>query len=459
MPDVLWFRRDLRLNDHPALQQAAAGDGQVVGLFVVDRVLWEPAGPVRRAALLDALTTLQSDLGGRLVLRHGDPVQVVADLAREVGAGSVHVSADIGPYGTRRDAAVEAALVADGRRLVRTGSAYAVTPGRVRKPDGSAYRIFTPFYKAWLRHGWRSPAGPPAADLEWLAADGEPWPVRPDLDGTLLPPVGEDAALQHWTELLAHGVVDRYPTGRDRPDLDGTTQLSAALRWGTVHPRTLLADLGDGRGADALRRQLAWREFMADVLHHHPQAARVDLNATAHVDTDSGPAADGRFAAWAEGRTGYPFVDAGMRQLRSEGWMHNRLRMVTASFLVKDLHVDWRRGARHFLRWLRDGDLASNQLGWQWVAGTGSDAAPYVRVFNPVTQGLRFDPDGVYVRRHVAELSGLAGASSHEPWAAPGGLPRGYPARIVDHAVERAEALRRHEAATAAWRRARQPAD
>ena len=258
------------------------------------------------------------------------------------------------------------------------------------------------------------------------------------------------AALDRWHSFLSGGALDRYAEQRDRPDLAGTSGLGAALRWGEVHPRTLLADLGDCAGHEVFRRELAWREFYADVLHHQPGSARCSLRTElADIEVDQGPAADERFDAWAEGRTGFPFVDAGMRQLRAEGWMHNRVRMVTASFLVKDLHVDWTRGARHFMHWLRDGDLASNQHGWQWVAGTGTDAAPYFRVFNPVAQGLRYDPDGDYVRRYVPELAAVSGATAHEPWTLPGGPPDDYPDRIVDHATERDSALARYSAVRA----------
>jgi deoxyribodipyrimidine photo-lyase len=218
-----------------------------------------------------------------------------------------------------------------------------------------------------------------------------------------------------------------------------------ALRWGQVHPRTLLAELNDSRAHDVYRRELCWREFYADVLFHVPQSARQSLKPTMHaMRTDNGPTADARFAAWTEGRTGYPFVDAGMRQLLAEGWIHNRVRMVVASFLVKDLHLDWQRGASHFMQWLRDGDIASNQHGWQWTAGTGTDAAPYFRVFNPVTQGIKFDPNGDYVRKYIPELAQLPGASAHTPWDAPL-LADKYPERIVDHSVERNEALARLE--------------
>ncbi len=447
-PAVHWFRRDLRVCDNPALLKAAeAGSGDVLGLFVIDPLLWDASGPVRRAYLARSLSSLNDALGGRLIVRSGDPRSVVPHVASEIRASSVHVAADFGPYGARRDAALASAL---GKAFVRTGSPYAVAPGRIRKDDGTPYRVYTPFYRAWRQHGWRGPAEPPPGSISWVtSAAGEALPAAPDLGALELPPAGEAAALGRWAT-FARESLDAYAEARDRPDLVGTSGLSAALKWGEIHPRTLLADLGDSRGHEIFRKELAWREFYADVLHHEPSSARRALRRElAGIETDEGEQADAAFDAWAAGRTGFPFVDAGMRQLLAEGWMHNRVRMVAASFLVKDLHLDWTRGAAHFMHWLRDGDLASNQHGWQWVAGTGTDAAPYFRVFNPVTQGLTFDPEGDYVRRYVPELAELPGASAHEPWRQPQGLPAGYPDRLVDHSDERQEALARYAAVKA----------
>jgi deoxyribodipyrimidine photo-lyase len=264
-------------------------------------------------------------------------------------------------------------------------------------------------------------------------------PAAPVPDGLRLPTAGEDAALRRWRAFRDRALAG-YATGRNRPDLAGTSQMSTALKFGEVHPRTLLADLDPERDS-AYVKELAWREFYADVLFHRPETARTYLRAEYARMRYAAP--DEHFTAWCAGRTGFPFVDAGMRQLQAEGWVHNRVRMVVASFLVKDLHVEWQHGARHFLRWLRDGDLASNQHGWQWVAGCGTDPAPYFRVFNPVAQGERFDPDGDYVRRYVPELRHLPGAAVHQPWAAGNGYAHGYPERIVDHAAERTEALAR----------------
>ncbi|NHC14620.1 cryptochrome/photolyase family protein [Motilibacter deserti] len=442
---VMWFRRDLRLRDNPALR-AALSAGPAIALFVVDPALWGPAGAPRRAWLSRSLRALDAALDGRLVVRHGDPAEVVPAVAREAAAGSVHVAADFGVLGRRRDAGVEEALRGLDVPLVRTGSPYAVAPGTVLTKQGEPFRVFTPFSRAWAREGWPPPVHAPRAP-RWVELPSDGVPAEPELDGMQLPEAGEEAALARWRRWRERG-LGAYADSRNRPDLDGTSSLSAHLKYGEVHPRTLLADLAKhpGESADRFRTELCWRDFYADVLWHAPHTARAPLNQqVGAIRYDTGPAADAAFAAWAQGRTGYPIVDAGMRQLRAVGWVHNRVRMIVASFLVKDLHVDWLRGARHFMHWLRDGDLASNNGGWQWVAGTGTDAAPYFRVFNPVTQGKSFDPDGEYVRRYVPELRGVAGGAVHEPWLLPGGLPAGYPERVVDHGEARAEALRRYE--------------
>jgi deoxyribodipyrimidine photo-lyase len=444
-PAVLWFRRDLRLGDHPALEAAVAagGDDGVVPLFVVDPALWAPSGDPRRAFLVGCLQALDEDLAGTLLVRRGDPADEVLAVARHHGAQAVFVSADFGPYGRRRDEAVGTALRGDGRRLVARGSPYAVDPGTLLKANGEAFKVYTPFSKAWQAHGWERPATPARArfvrDLK-----GSGIPPAPSTAATVLP-AGEAAGLALLDDFL-DGPVQAYADQRNRPDRPGTSRLSVHLKYGTVHPRTVLARLGRTKGESTFRREVCWREFYADVLWHRPDTARGAFNpAMAPMQVDEGPEADRRFEAWAEGRTGYPLVDAGMRQLKAEAFMHNRVRMVVASFLVKDLHLDWTRGARLFLQRLQDGDLASNHHGWQWVAGTGTDPAPYFRVFNPVSQSRRFDPDAAYIATYVPELAHLAPDERHEPWLARarGGDLGDYPHPIVDHPTERQEALRR----------------
>ncbi len=448
MPTIHWFRRDLRLADNPALvaavEAARHADDQVVPLFVVDDALWSSSGAPRLAYLARSLRALDEALDGRLVVRRGRPADVLPRLAREVSAASVHVTAATEPYGRRRDAAVGAAL--GEVPLVATGSPYAVAPGRLTSGQGTPYAVFTPFRRAWLDHGWSAPAPRPRA-VPWASVPGDGVPGAPETS-VRLPAAGEAAARRRWADFLREGLAD-YDHDRDRPDVDGTSTMSAPLKYGELHPRTLLADLAAlspaERGTASVatyRSELAWREFHADVLWHHPGAARRSLRDVVPEDAwATGAAADAAFTAWTQGRTGYPVVDAGMRQLLATGWMHNRVRMVTASFLVKDLHQRWQRGADHFLAWLVDGDVPQNQLNWQWVAGTGRDAAPYFRVFNPVLQGKKFDPDGDYVRRWVPELRGIPGGAVHEPWRLPAGAAPDYPERIVDHAAEREAAL------------------
>ncbi|WP_414719981.1 cryptochrome/photolyase family protein [Umezawaea sp.] len=396
---------------------AAERSSSALGLFVLDDRLLASAGPARTEYLYRCLRGLDAQLGGRLHVVRGNPVEVVPRVA--AGADSVHVSADYGPYGRVRDAAVEEAL--GDVELVRSGSPYAVAPGRVRKGDGTPFKVFTPFRRAWAEHGWREPARTDSSTVDWISRSG----------GEKLPG-GEAVAdpMPLWEKFRDERLPD-YKTARDRPDLDATSRLSPYLRWGVLHPRTLLAELGQGEGEATFRSELAWREFYADVLWHRPETAT--KNYDPRFDRMEHDEDDGRFAAWQEGRTGFPIVDAGMRQLLAEGWMHNRVRMIVASFLVKDLHLPWWWGARHFMNHLIDGDLASNQHGWQWVAGSGTDASPYFRVFNPVVQGEKFDPSGDYVRRYVEELRGVEGKAVHQPRDP-----------IVDHAHERQVALARY---------------
>lgn len=450
---IVWFRRDLRLADHPALLAAVDSSDEVLPVFVRDPVLLARGG-VRAERLEASLAALSADTGGALIVRTGEPAAVIAELAETVGADQVHVSRESTPYGRRRDDRVRRALAGDGRELVETGSPYAVGPGRVLNKSGEPYRVFTPFARAWHDHGWPEPGDRPD-DISWAADpdSGASEDVDPGRGGAGRGgEAGEQAALARWREFL-HEDLTSYGDQRDRPDLDTTSRLSVHLKYGEIHPRTILAELADHPGSDSegARRfvtELAWREFYADVLWHRPRSAWRDLRDTLEgMDYDEGPETAALVEAWQQGLTGYPFVDAGMRQLRAEGWMHNRVRMVTASFLVKDLHVWWPSGARYFLDHLRDGDLASNNHGWQWVAGTGTDASPYFRVFNPVTQGVKFDPDGDYVRRWIPELAHLSGAAAHEPWRAADGYDHGYPERIVDHAEERRETLRRYDRA------------
>ncbi|OBJ03619.1 deoxyribodipyrimidine photo-lyase [Mycobacterium sp. 1465703.0] len=440
MPALLWFRRDLRLRDHPALVAAAKND-DVLACFVLDPRLEKSSGQRRLQYLGDSLRRLRDDLDGRLLVARGQPDTLIPAIANEIGASSVHISEDFAPFGKRRDERVRAAL--ESVPLVATGSPYLVSPGRVTKPDGSPYKVFTPFLRQWEQTGWREPAPSNATSARWL----DPAQLRikqcdiPDPGPALEVAAGEAAAHKQWKSFVANG-LQSYGQDRNRPDLSGTSRMSAHLKFGAIHPRTLAADLDlRSNGARAFLRELAFRDFYADVLHHWPSSAWHNWNSEFDgIQTDTGAEAKRRFEAWKAGETGFPFVDAGMRQLRDTGFMHNRVRMIVASFLVKDLHLPWQWGAEWFLDQLVDGDMANNQHGWQWSAGCGTDAAPYFRVFNPITQGEKFDPSGDYIRRWVPELR-----SADDVHLRKGQRPHGYPAPIVDHAAERTEALRRYQ--------------
>ena len=423
---IMWFRRDLRLTDHPALA-AACAEGDVLPVFVHDPV-FDLAGFPRRALLHDCLAALNDATGGALVVRHGNPVDEIPAIAEEIDASTVFVSKDFGPYGHRRDVQVADVLRGGGRRLRGVGSPYAVDPGTVTKDDGNSYSVFTPFSRRWRATGWpaliEAPKSPP-----WIEARSDGLPARRDV-AIAVPAADERAAMVRWRQFRADD-LDDYSDRRNLPALDGTSRLSPYLKYGVIHPRQLLIESDPQvEGHVVFQSELAWRDFYADVLFRKPQSAWENLDTKFdRIRLDTGPAAEAKFHAWCEGTTGFPIVDAGMRQLLATGWMHNRVRMIVASFLVKDLHLAWQWGARHFMRHLLDGDLASNNHGWQWAAGTGTDAAPYFRVFNPTAQQQRWDPTGEYVHRWIPEF----GTSS-------------YPQPIVDHAAERQEALDRYQA-------------
>ena len=394
-----WFRRDLRTFDNPALE--AAGH-DAIRVFVRDPHFAQVGSP--RARYLD-----QALIGLDAVEATGDPARELIALAKAHGADRVYCTGDATPYASKRDERVRNALAEGGVALHVIDSPYAIPPGEVRNQAGAGFRVFTPFYKAWLAQGWAAPTSQ----------------------------VPEVPAVTQWRRFRDERLAG-YKANRDNPGLDATSRLSPALHFGQIHPRTILAEIPEAQ-TDPFARQLAWREFCADVLWHRPQAAWASLDERFDSHMEYSDNRD-HFEAWTQGRTGYPFVDAGMRQLLAEGWMHNRLRMVTASFLIKDLHLPWQWGARWFMQHLIDGDVANNQLGWQWVAGCGTDAAPYFRIFNPTTQGRKFDPNGVYIRRYVQELADVP--DPHEP----GVFAHDYPAPIVEHARERDIALARFQA-------------
>ena len=443
MTSVWWVRRDIRLADNGALATAAA-HGPVVPLFVWEDNLLAGAGDHRRAFLFDALNSLDDSVGRALIYRNGPAVQAVPEFCRLVGADTVHITEDFAPWGRARDAEVERSLAAVGVRLVRADTPYVIAPGTVRKDDGTPLKVFTPFYKRWLTHDWASFPDSKAgfADHRDLCVGSrrkEGWQaVAPQ-------PASETAAWQRFDEWSSRA-MDSYKDERNNPAIDGTSMMSPYLKFGIVHPRQLLSRLDASPGAEHFRSEIAWREFYADVLFHQPRTVWQNLQTkmdSIAVDTDD--AAQERFAVFCRGETGYPIVDAGIRQMLTTGWMHNRVRMIVASFLVKDLHLPWQWGARFFMEHLVDGDIASNNHGWQWTAGTGTDAAPYFRVFNPTSQGEKFDPTGDYVRRFVPELAEVDTKHIHDPSGLGLLAPPAYPAPMVDHAAERNEALLRYK--------------
>ena len=425
MATVFWFTRDHRVADNPALLAAGSEIFPVVLSSSLKNI-----SQIRKDSLEASWVSLNDSVGGSLRI-----VEDIAKTAVDLGVSEVHASKLCDPAGIALQREVDTELAAKGIKLVLGLGNYAVAPGSVRKGDGTPYRVYTPFYRAWLEHGWQKPFAAPQG-VTWLSANGAEVPATSKVRA------GEAFALETLRKFRLRA-IDDYTENRNRADLSGTSHLSHALAHGEIHPRTILNLLGDTGGEITFAKEIAWREFYADVLFHNPHTVEGYYEprfAKMRYDFDQA-----KFDAWCQGKTGYPMVDAGMRQLLETGWMHNRVRMIVASFLVKDLHMEWQHGARWFEEHLTDFDVASNSHGWQWTAGCGTDASPYYRVFNPVMQGYKFDPDGKYVRKFIPELSHISGAEVHEPWNLIDGYVGGYPAPIVDHSAERAESLLRLE--------------
>jgi deoxyribodipyrimidine photo-lyase len=476
---LVWFRRDLRVDDHAALHHALLSSRQVFGVFVFDTDILAGLPPDDRRVqfLLDSVRELDArlrSLGGYLIVRHGRAAQVIPALAAELDAESVFANRDYEPQALARDRAVLATLRAAGRSLQTFKDQVIFEHDEVLTLAGGPYAVFTPYKNAWLKRLAREPeavrpfeTAPHAAALAPAPAD-HALPSLTDLG--FVPnaaPIahpgmsGAEHLLAQFEERLA-----RYDHDRDYPALDATSRLSIHLRFGTVSVRRLvallqarIADGSGGAGAPVWLAELVWREFYMMILVRHPRVVTQSFKqAFDAVAWDDGPDADALFAAWCAGRTGYPLVDAAMLQLERTGFMHNRLRMVTASFLTKDLGIDWRRGERWFALKLNDYELASNNGGWQWAASTGCDAQPWFRIFNPVTQSKRFDPDGDFIRQYLPQLAGLSGAAIHAPWLArPDALAQAgvvlgndYPRPVVDHDAAREKTLARFKAIRAA---------
>jgi deoxyribodipyrimidine photo-lyase len=472
-PVILWFRQDLRLADNPALQAAVASGRPVLPVYIHDDApgRWR-AGAASRWWLHHSLERLAAELarrGTQLVLRRGPAAEVLDRLLAETGAAEMHWNRLHEPWAVARDTAIKAKLRRRGIAAHSHNAALLAEPWELATGAGAPYKVFSPFWRSLRARRVPPPArAAPArigAPSNMPASDElESWRLlpRPDwaagLRATWTP--GEMGAVDRLNAFL-DGALPRYAGDRDRPDLSGTARLSPHLHWGEIGPRqvwhavSMRAPGGpSASGAEAFLRQLAWREFTHHLLHHWPDLPEQPWRPEfARLPWRSDAAG---LAAWQQGRTGYPIVDAGMRELWATGWIHNRVRMIVASFLAKDLLIRWQDGEAWFWETLVDADLAQNAVNWQWVAGTGVDAAPYFRVFNPVSQGEKFDPSGSYVRRWVPEIARLPGRFIHRPWQAPAdaiaaaGLSLGetYPLPLVDHDLARRRAL-------AAWQEIR----
>ncbi len=456
---ILWFRRDLRIHDHPALEAARQHADSLVPVFVLDDRLLHgrhASGP-RTQFLIECLTDLDAALqqrGTRLVIRRGPPERELAALVEETGATELHFSADVSPFARDRGRRVAQAVEID---LQAHPGLYATDdPGAIHTKAGKPQTVFSPYHRAWLDDPRREVRGAPRklpplpsrlakGRIPSLAGLG----LEQEVDGPL--PGGERAGRARMRAFL-DGPVHDYADDHDALGRDNTSRLSPYLRFGCVSARELEDRLPRGEGPAAFRRQLCWRDFYAQLLLHHPGNAREEFREKYRGAVDWSDS-DEDFEAWRQGRTGYPLVDAGMRQLGREGWMHNRARLVVGSFLTKDLGIDWRRGERWFMRMLLDGDEANNNGNWQWIGSVGVDPQPvYRRIYNPARQQERHDPDGTYVRRHVPELRGVPDKYLAEPWMMPENVQRetsctigvDYPEPIVDHRAARERALDRY---------------
>lgn len=434
---LFWFRRDLRLADNTALHHALRDHGAVVPVFVFDpAILASPdVGARRVATIIACLESLDKNLrhlGGRLIVRRGEPLAQLRALAGETGAKALYWNTDYESYARKRDARVADWAQSAGLAVHTFDDQCLHAPGTVLKKDGTPYTVFTPFSRAWLEKPSPRPLPRPKAVSVPATAKSDPLPSPDELKHPVdipLPPAGERAALDTLKAFIKNH-VGAYKSQRDLPALDATSRLSPHLRFGTISARTVLAAAEQARADKAgppaeiniFINELIWRDFYKHILHHFPHVETGSFRP--EYDAIQWPNDKSLFQAWCEGRTGYPIVDAAMRQLNQTGWMHNRLRMITASFLTKDLLVDWRWGERYFMKQLLDGDLAANNGGWQWAAGTGTDAQPYFRIFNPASQTEKFDPEERFIRQYVPELDTPA-----------------YPRPVVSHAAQRVKAL------------------
>lgn len=459
---LVWFRRDLRDFDHAALHHALKSARRVACAFVFDRAILDtlPDPADRRVAFIHAsVAELQQALaarGGGLLVRHADARTAIPELARETGVQAVFCNHDDDPAAIARDAAVEANLKAMGIAFQHYKDCVVFEREEVLTAAGTPFSVFTPYKNAWLKKlaPFHLTAYPVERHAGRLIAASSPLPSLRSMGfenarlAQLKLPTGMSGGARLFDDFL--GRIGQYHAARDFPAVKGPSFLSVHLRFGTVSVRQLAAaaqGIG-GRGAETWLSELVWRDFYHQILWHRPDVAAGHAFKPQY-DALPWPDPPGHFEAWCAARTGYPLVDAAMRQLNQTGYMHNRLRMVTASFLVKDLLVDWRLGEKYFADTLIDFDLAANSGGWQWAASVGCDAQPWFRIFNPVTQSERFDPAGQFIRRYLPELKNVSDRYIHAPWTMPPAeqarcgvtVGRGYPAPLVDHAAQRAQAL------------------
>jgi deoxyribodipyrimidine photo-lyase len=459
---LAWFRRDLRSYDHAALHHALKEARQVHCVFVFDTEILdqlEDREDRRVEFIWWSVAELQRSLeesGGGLRVLHGRARDLIPQLARSLGAQAVYANHDYEPQAIDRDDSVARELASQGRALHTYKDQVIFEKDELLTRDGRPFTVFTPYKRAWLAkfEPWHAKGYSVDRYRESLArGDGRKLPAREDLGFRMTNllqmklPTGMSGARQLFQDFLER--IDDYRDKRDLPGVRGVSYLSVHLRFGTISIRELARTAASvqSQGSDAWLSELIWREFYFAVLHHFPHVAQGAFRP--EYDAIRFPNPEGHFAAWCEARTGYPLVDAAMRQLNSTGYMHNRLRMVAASFLVKDLHVDWRRGERYFAARLNDFDLAANNGGWQWSASTGCDAQPYFRVFNPVLQSRRFDGDGRFMRMYLPELAKVGSDAIHEPWkmstqeqqAAAVSIGLDYPSPIVDHDLARKQTL------------------
>ncbi|MEM8714624.1 MAG: deoxyribodipyrimidine photo-lyase [Cyanobacteria bacterium P01_G01_bin.4] len=466
---LVWHRRDLRLHDNPALWMAARNYARVLAVFTIDPDILarSDTAPCRVTFMLESLAELQESyakLGGRLILRQGQPVSVLRDVVQESSAAAVFWNADVEPYAVARDSSVHAALAADGIATRSCQDVLLHDPADITTQAGKPYSVFTPFWRNWSRHTKPSPYPVPdrlqAPDLDSL-----PLPTLSDLGMTCeqeLPMAGEAVALDLLDTFCSSGAVFDYDDNRNFPALPGTSGLSPHLRWGTLGTRQTWQATIDAEpevrsdeaeaGLRTWRQELCWREFYKHVLMHWPELETQEyrqLFRTFQWDNDTD-----HFEAWCRGETGYPIVDAAMRQLNQTGWMHNRCRMIVASFLTKDLLIDWRWGEQYFMQKLVDGDLSANNGGWQWSASVGIDPKP-LRIFNPSTQAKRYDPEGEYIRRYVPELAGLDLPQLLDANRLLDSQRRncGYPLKLVEHSVQQREFKARYNVSKASLTR------